>query len=418
MQLRVEAQKREVKNRAKLMNVIFWIAFTLSIGLRTIQATVLSAYLPKVTVTAGIGIASVLIICKILLFDRTSHGQLFIFTIVVFVTFIVGQISTVHSLLPSLLLILGCLEIPFKKIAKNYVIIVSIVLIVAYITTVIGLTKNYTIVTQDGIKYAMGGTYPTDFAAHIFYLLCAYVYMRAKKINFLDLLLVVFGLVFVKYLTKTQADTIAIFVLLLVVVIYIFQNRILKVKFLKKIYTNVIGWTFIIPGVFAGIIYWLTFSFNYIDPAFTKLNQLFTNRLALGNQAFVSYGIKLFGQPVFQNGWGGTRASIFNSGLGNLTYYFIDSSYVAMLIVYGSFFTVLLLGGLMIHLYQKLRNNDILYVLIWIPILLVSIIDQHLLEVQYNVFLLGLFAYFEQSSNGTFLNVPRMSMSELRHWHD
>lgn len=414
MPRKFKLQRREIRNRVGLLNSLFWIAFFLTVGLRTMQATVLSSYLPHSILTIGIAVSSALIIVKLFFLDRMSHQQLFIMTLIFFTTFIVSKISNVNSLFSNIILVLGCLEIPFKRIAKNYVVIVSIILGIAYLTTLVGLTKNYSVLTSDGVKYAMGGTYPTDFAAHIFYLLCAYIYSRAKKINILDLGVLVAGFLLVKYITKTQADTVAIFVLIMVVIIYCFQNRIMKSTFARKLYTTTVRWIFLLPLIFAVGICWLTWSFNYVDKTFIHLNSLFTNRLNIGNQAFVAYGIKLFGQPVIQYGWGGTRTSIFGSGLGSLTYFFIDSSYVSMLIVYGLFFTILVLFGLMYHLYKKLESNHILYVLIWIPILLVSVIDQHLLEIQYNIFMLGIFAYFTQNTESIFLSVPKISIKELR----
>lgn len=407
--------RSEIRNRLKLMTTFFWVAFFLSIGLRTARETVLSSYIPQIVFSMGIGIASILILMKLFLFDRMSHHQLFLMVIIFFTTFIVSEISKTQSLFANMLLILGCLEIPFKKIIKRYVYLVASILVIAYLTTVIGLTKNYEIASLDGIKYAMGGNYPTDFAAHIFYLLCAYVYMRSTKLGLGDLGPLVIGLFLVGFLTKTQADTVAIFLLLVLVLVYIFQDYLMEHKYMRRIYGVLLGWSFIVPGIFAVIIYWLTFAFNYEDKVFIWINQLFTNRLNFGNQAFNVYGIKLFGQPVLQNGWGGVRTNLINSGLGNLTYFFIDSSYVSMLIIYGLFMTVSILCGLMIHLYMQIKNDNVLYVLVWIPILLVSLVDQHLLEIQYNVFLFGFFAYFERNVH-QFPSVPQIRVNDLRRW--
>ncbi|PTM21425.1 hypothetical protein DA798_10235 [Lactobacillus sp. PFC-70] len=407
--------RREKRNKVQLMTIFFWIAFFLSIGLRTARETVLSAYIPQLVFSMGIIVSSTLILIKVLLFDRMNHRQLFFMVAIFFTTFIVSQISKTQSLFANMLLILGCLDIPFKKIIRNYVYLTAVILIIAYLTTIIGLTKNYEIASADGIKYAMGGNYPTDFAAHIFYLLCAYVYMRATKLRLLDVGPLIIGLLLVGFFTKTQADTIAIFLLLIFVVIYTLRKWLMKNRYVKQICMTAVGWSFTLPGVFAVIIYWLTATFNYGDKTFIWLNQLLTNRLNFGSQAFDVYGVKLFGQPVLQNGWGGARTGLINSGLGNLTYFYIDSSYISMLIIYGFFFTALVLCGLMIHLYVRLKDSDILYALIWIPILLVSVVDQHLLEVQYNIFLLGIFAYFEQSMCYVSV-VPRIKINDLRHW--
>lgn len=149
---------------------------------------------------------------------------------------------------------------------------------------------------------------------------------------------------------------------------------------------------------------------------FVRLNGLLTNRLALGNHAYLVNGLKMFGQNIIQSGWGGTSSEMFNNSIGNLTYFFIDSSYIGMLLCYGVIFTVITLGAISINLYSRIKAEDALYMFVWLSILLVSAVDQHLLEVQYNVFLLGICAEFMNRTAKHQNEMSYVKYAELKEW--
>lgn len=70
-----------------------------------------------------------------------------------------------------------------------------------------------------------------------------------------------------------------------------------------------------------------------------SVNNLLSGRITLGKQALQLYGIKPLGQNIYIRGNGGIQ------GLNNVTdaYFFIDSSFLDILIRYGAFFLLLLL---------------------------------------------------------------------------
>lgn len=408
-------KQREIKNRVSMARLFFGVSFAILIAVRTIQTTVLSSFFPGNFLSGLIGVAAILLGIKILVLDRITNVRAVLLAVTVFITFIVSRTSGSHGLIPTVLLVLGCSEVSFKRIIKGYLIIVVSVLVIAYLSTLVGLTTNLAFSDSGNMRYAMGTIYPTDFAAHIFYLLCVYIYLKSEKINLLDLGLIVIAFLGVSVLTSTQADMIGIGMLFFLTILYAFQNKIKRGKYFGRVYNRITKSLFFLPAIIFFVTCTITFTFNYQNKFFVELNDTLTNRLALGNHAYLVNGLKMFGQYIIQSGWGGTRSGMFNDAIGNLTYFFIDSSYIGMILCYGVIFTVMTLGAISVNLYLRIQAKDILYVFIWLSILVVSVVDQHLLEVQYNVFLLGICSRFvgiPRNQN----KEPYIKYVELKEW--
>nr|WP_114788295.1 hypothetical protein [Lactiplantibacillus plantarum] len=408
--------QREIKNRIKVSRIVFWISFVMLLATRTVQTTVLTSYIPGFFLSRLTGIASILLVSKMFFLDRITNTRAVLMFITVFVTLIAAHTSGSHGIIPTVLLVLGCSEIPFKKIIKGYLMIVVPILVIAYLSTLTGFTTNLVFSDAGNVRYAMGTIYPTDFASHIFYLLCAYVYLKAERINLIDLSIIGVGFIGVSILTSTQADMIGIGMLFFLTILFAFQNKIKRKKQLGKIYKHTEQNLFFSPVIIFFLMCILTFTFNYQNGFFVRLNGLLTNRLALGNHAYLVNGLKMFGQNIIQSGWGGTSSEMFNNSIGNLTYFFIDSSYIGMLLCYGVIFTVITLGAISVNLYSRIKAEDALYMFVWLSILLVSAVDQHLLEVQYNVFLLGICAEFMNRTAKHQNEMSYVKYAELKEW--
>ena len=114
-----------------------------------------------------------------------------------------------------------------------------------------------------------------------------------------------------------------------------------------------------------------------------KLDDTLLARLKLGKRAFTEYGIKIFGQRIEMIGNGG---SLELKG----EYFFLDSSYVNILMIWGIAFliVVLILFG-----YACYRNRKDLYFQYAIALIAVNcVIAHHLMDIAYNPFMLAVFA--------------------------
>lgn len=115
------------------------------------------------------------------------------------------------------------------------------------------------------------------------------------------------------------------------------------------------------------------------------LNKALNNRLLFGNKGIVVYSYSIWGKYIPMQGNGRTTKEV-------LHYFFIDSSYVSIGLQYGILVlaTVLLIWLLIGKKAQDERNWELLWILALVGIQ--CIVEHHMLEVPYSLFLWALLA--------------------------
>ncbi|MDN6576882.1 MAG: polysaccharide biosynthesis protein [Lactiplantibacillus plantarum] len=367
-------------------NALYLIIFGIYLASVTLQTTTFNEMIPHrvgvlielATLAALLG----LVVCLDTLTPGQIIGEVSLLVLVTVVTLTSGA----HYLMPTIMLVIAAREVSFRQIIQVYLGVVGTILLLALVASEVGLIKNITFATADGLRQSFGVVYTTDFAAHIFYLCAAYLYLLARRFRLVALLPVLFGLAMIYQFTKTMTDVIALLVLISLYLVYIYRRQL---RWLRPM----IRYSFLMLPLASGLIIGLSNIFNYQDRLLVALNNTLSTRLALGNNALLAYGVKLFGQaPIPINGWGGDRFETFTNGVGDATYFFIDSSFLNMLISYGLLLTLIIIIGMTWFLYQRTRQHDYLLPVIFVAIAISSMFDQHFLEVTYNVFILMLFA--------------------------
>ena len=118
---------------------------------------------------------------------------------------------------------------------------------------------------------------------------------------------------------------------------------------------------------------------------FLKLDSILSQRLSFSQKGMEVYGFSIFGQYIPMQGNGGSTETPLN-------YFFLDSSYISILLQYGliMFVMILILWGIIGLRARKEKD----WVLLWILAIIAfqSIMEQHLLDISYNPFLWILFA--------------------------
>lgn len=130
---------------------------------------------------------------------------------------------------------------------------------------------------------------------------------------------------------------------------------------------------------------------DFIDALYKRKQYIFETGLNLESAAFFFqkgmevYGFSIFGQYIPMQGNGGSTETPLN-------YFFLDSSYISILLQYGliMFVMILILWGIIGLRARKEKD----WVLLWILAIIAfqSIMEQHLLDISYNPFLWILFA--------------------------
>ena len=112
---------------------------------------------------------------------------------------------------------------------------------------------------------------------------------------------------------------------------------------------------------------------------FLKLDSILSQRLSFSKKGMEVYGFSIFGQYIPMQGNGGSTETPSN-------YFFLDSSYISILLQYGLiiFMMILILWGIIGFRARKEKD----WVLLWILAMIAfqSIMEQHLLDISYNPF--------------------------------
>lgn len=328
-----------------------------------------------------------LLLTKIVVFDHYSMGQwIVIFTGLVLVAW-TARTSGRYILIAVYLLIIGARRVSFEAIAKTALLIGLATFALIIISSWLDLIPNLRYLREGTYRNSFGIQYPTDFAAHVLYLLLTYAAVKHGHFKWYDWLLSLFAAWFVWTYCDARLDTVLIVILLVLLSVYWLIEKGFKPALIVSWIS--VGAMAIGAAISLGLSYFYSPKIKWIE----ELNQLLSSRLRLGREAFERYDPQWFGQVVRTNGWGGSQGfKHFTGKLITKEYFFIDSSYLTVLLTFGLIVSVALLVGYTWFAWREVRRQEYLLPLLIAVTAISCIVDQHLLDVSYNIFVLALLA--------------------------
>lgn len=338
------------------------------------------------------------ILAKLSLTDERSWKRTLL-VVLFFTCFVAAFYRRSHydELLTIALLIIGANQVSFRRILKVFLILGISITLAAMISAQMGFIENL-VYHQSGrsIRISFGSVYPTDFSAHILYLVLAYIFLRQQRLKYIELA-VFFGLAAFIYSfcdAKTNAGCmiIAVVICLFLKLSHTFSEekkpaRLQKAeKIIHKIYVFLTKYSMLILFT---IMTALTLLYTEDSAIMEKLNELFNTRLSLGKTGFDTYPVGLLGQYIEMVGFGGKLEVPDN-------YFFIDSSYIKMILCYGLAVTACtLLIYMLVGKRAQKRNN--LYLLTILGVISIQcMFEHHILEIAYNPFTLAILAKLDE----------------------
>ena len=303
----------------------------------------------------------------------------------IFACMAASWLVTRHGYLLELaFLILGACGVPFRRILKVYLGVSVPFLAVTVCMALTGHIQNLVFYRGDQIRMSFGIHYPTDFCAHIFFLVCCWAWLRAERITIAEIVLIVLTAVFCYVMCGARTTMLCLLLLagLLAVV-----RRLKQTGILKKI---------LLAGVPLSCVLSVALAFLYRDgsPLMGKINVLLSNRPRLGHIGLQRYPLVLFGQIVEMQGSGGTTEVPEN-------YFFLDSSYMYILLCLG----ICTLLAVMIILFkaalEAYRADRFAALAVLAVLCLECFMEHHLISIGYHPFLLLFAAGRELTEAGT-----------------
>lgn len=376
MQSKVATSKR----RLNYSLILYFLGTIVYIAYSFLQTTLFSTLLPNSVFTLGKYLALAFFVLRILT-AKYNTKQIIIVVWGALLALLIFHSSGDTSILMLIAFILSSMNTNLDHTINIYLVIATILTLFTVGSSLIGVIANYSYVVSGATRYAFGFLYTTDFAAHVFYLCLAFAYIARTRINIVYVIIPTILSVVLFYFTRAKLDSILMVLISIVLAFYRYTD-------LKKIKAH--HWILVIVPVVMMLISILSaFIYMPTNHIFAKVDSLLTNRLAMGHLALFEYPVKFFGQYIAQQGSGGAsfQTGLTNDGI-NQSYFFIDSSYIKILLALGLVFLVVYMFGLSRAISTALKQKSYMISLILVIICVSSLIDQHLLEIAYNPFLI------------------------------
>lgn len=311
---------------------------------------------------------------------------LIFFTMTIFLA--VWHRTGYNILYDTALLLAGAFQINYRKILKVYLLVCIPFLIYTIIASQIGIVTNLIYNQHGRIRESFGFVYPTDFAAHVFYIFATWVLIRELKCSIIELFIMLLTVILLNFFSDTRCSEIAIVLLVLGVLVLKFKHKLainIKIaKALSKIFKIV---CMILPFLLAVFMTFLCRFYNPSNTIMAFVNSILSQRLKLGKKIFDYYDIQIWGQYVQMSGNGGSLEQPAD-------YTFIDCSYINILMRFGILIFCIVIFILWCIMIKNYNNVFILGILMLICIH--SMIEHHLFEFYYNIFIILPLALFNK----------------------
>lgn len=285
------------------------------------------------------------------------------------------------------LVVIGAKDVPLKKILQTYLIVSFSIVLLAFSASLLNVIENlqYESDTLRGVRNSFGILYTTDFASHIFSLMLVFFYLMREKLKAVHYIVGLVIAVLVFEFCNARLDVGCMLILIFVFAILNGKRKSISLK--KKYGRSGKGLIFFILSMPIATVFItaVTLISNTDNPFWSAVDGLLSGRLSLARRGLEEYGPSLFGQTVNMVGWGGSTKT-----LGEGEYFFVDSSYLYILLRYGIIFLLIVLG-IYVKCCKKYKNDSFFLTAVAL-VSLNCMISHHLIELAYNPFALALLA--------------------------
>lgn len=324
---------------------------------------------------------------------RPADIKKILFVFLIIGSFVIARrYSGADALLETGLLIAGANDIDYRKILKVYLIVEIPMTICTMIAGYTGVITNLVYHRGDQVRMSFGFIYPTDFAAGIVFMITAWVVLRQARCTWIEIGLMIISVVLFEKYCDVRNSEIVMMILIICVVYLKIRNKLAAKKgkgYIPSLLLKIL--CLVAPYGLAGFMILVSRFYRPDIEWMAKLNTLFSTRLSLGKEVFDRYDIQIWGQDIPMRGNGGSTEVVAD-------YFFIDSSYVNILMRLGlvAFILVMLIISIIM-----IKNLNHPYMLMAMAIVCIhSVMEHHMFEVYYDVFLMLPFANFDVKNIG------------------
>ena len=367
--------------------IIYEVAFAFEFVVAFLITSTYTDYFSNHLLHTLMFVGLALVLLKIFLFDDLDLKWLAIDAIVLILLLTTWRTSKEFSLFSMGIFVLGARNVDFKRIIKIYFYVGMLLLAFVVISAMGGLIRNlvYRRDMTNIVRQSFGIAYPTDFAAHVLYLILAYAYLKFGKIKWYDYAVFLAAAVFLVKFSDARLSAYAI--ILSIPVLWIGQRAQtdhLLSRFIASFY-----WT--VPILSAYLVIIASYFFTPSNKILTKVNNASSGRLFLGHKAISEYGFSMFGKQIIEHGWGGANGLKMSQN-APANYFFVDSSFLRMTILYGIIMAIIILLAMTKISWESFQKGSFALASIIVIVSVSAMVEQRLLDLAYDPFLIALLA--------------------------
>lgn len=301
----------------------------------------------------------------------------------------------------------GLSGIDYRRILKTYLMTVSVFFFVTILAALSGAITNFVYTKYGtGIRSSWGFCYPTDFASMVLFILLTLWVSWRKLPDWAMLVFCVASILLTRNIAHSNTSYFCTCLFALLILFHSFEIHVVarhrKLGWLKSGSDWLMTLAFPICAV---VMFALMLVYHRSLSVGAWANNLLSDRLRLSVDAWQKHGVKAFGTPFDQIGFG-------FSTVGSPYYNFVDSTYPLILLRYG-WVTLLVLGftwGWTIR--RAIRCGDKRLALVMGLIAVHCFSEQHFTEINYNILLVMPFAMYNKQMRDE-KRSPELSRSAL-----
>ena len=360
-----------------LFGIILTYHFIISTMMRVVWP---EGFLKGIIIALGLVVFMRLVVTKI-----TSYHCLLI-AWVLFSFMLFSYYHSQHTLvLETGFLMIGAMNLNYKKMLGIYVAIIAIGLVTMFVFTRLGLIVDLVYSMYGHQRHSFGIIYPTNFAAFVFYAFLAWFLLREDKITNIECGIMAFIAIMLEVFCHTRLNEGAIVVIVIASVML--KNKKIRGRmndfFMKKKCVSMI-----IPMVCMMIPFFAARVYNPSIPFLRWMDDFSHGRMVLARRNLSENALTLFGQNIKMVGNGGSLKLPEH-------YTFIDISYLHIAMRFGIIILLCVLVMIWVFMIRVKNNAHLIFAMILVCV--TSLIEHHLFDFCYNILIILPFASLETS---------------------
>ena len=374
----IKFKKLTLAETLSLFSLILFLLISL------LNTTFYARYISGVIYNVGILTSVILLIIKELINNKLNFQRAISLLGVIIVYALVGSVTGFLSTLAiSIIFIFSLRDISFKYVARTSFYISLFILIFVVLSSQIGLISNYIEFSGGRIRQYLGFRYSLFPSTVMLNIIASSFFLTQDKVSYKRLFFLLVSTIWIFFQTDSRLTFISSLLLLginLVVKWYpsVLKSSALLLKTFKLTYIVNAYLSYLIAKMY------LSFSSPFLNELSKNINQFLGGRNYYANRSLNIYGYKLFGQKI---NWIGNGLDI-NGQRGLSEYLYVDNLYIQILQRYGLFVLLILLLIFTLTLHYLLKQKQYVLSLILIILSFHAMIDDLIINLHYNIFLI------------------------------